>query len=162
MKKDINLKKFFKKLTSEEPIYLTRAEREIVLGLLEEVKDYQRILEVFDDREYRKKYLKEERAKRSGLLYPDSDEIYMKYFNQREQIEELKQNCLSKDSIIIDLHNKIMELNDVSYKMAKYISSQDIDFDICQKQNKKCPDYPEEGECEQCIIEFFANSIDKK
>ena len=162
MEKNINLKNFLKKLNSEQPIYLTRVEREFVLSLLDEIEDYQRILETFDNRKYRNKYLKEERAKRKGLLYPDADEIYMKYFNQRNQIEELKVSCLEKDEIILELHNKIMEQNDISYNMAEYIANQDIDEDICKKQHKICSDYPIEGECEECVIKFFTKRLDKR
>lgn len=102
--------KFVKKLTSPEPIYLNRAEKEYVLLVMSENKDYERILDVMDERQYRKLYLKEEREKRKGLLYPDADEIYRKYFEQKEHIELLKQKCLEKDSIICDLHKKIIDL----------------------------------------------------
>ena len=39
-----------------------------------------RILEVFDDRKYRKKYLEERRKEEPNLLYPDGDEIYKRYY----------------------------------------------------------------------------------
>lgn len=110
MEKNFDIKKFNKKITNPEPVYLNRVEKEYVLKLMEDNKDYEDLLEMFDNREYRKLYLQEERKKRKGLLYPDADEIYMRYFNQKEFIEELKQKCLEKDAIICDLHNKIMEL----------------------------------------------------
>ena len=110
MERKFNMKKLMEKLTNPDPLYLNRAEKEYVTQLMEDNEDYERILEIFDNREYRKRYLKEERAKRKGLLYPDADEIYQKYFNQRDQIEELKASCLYKDSIILDLHKKIMDL----------------------------------------------------
>ena len=110
MDKEFNFKKFVNKLFSSEPLYLTRAEKEYVSWIILENQDYERILDVLDERKYRKLYLKEQREQRKGLLYPDSDEIYMKYFNQKERIEELKQRCLEKDAIICDLHKKIMEL----------------------------------------------------
>ena len=110
MDKEFNFKKFVNKLFSPEPLYLNRAEKEYVSWILLENQDYERILDVLDERKYRKLYLKEQREQRKGLLYPDSDEIYQKYFNQKNEIEELRANCLYKDSIILDLHKKIMEL----------------------------------------------------
>lgn len=110
MEKKFNIKSFTKKITSQDPIYLNRAEKEYVLKLMEDVKDYENLLEMYDNRKYRALYLKQEREKRHGLLYPDADEIYMRYFNQKEFIQTLKQKCLEKDAIICDLHNKIMEL----------------------------------------------------
>lgn len=110
MEREFNMVKFVKKLTSPEPIYLNRAEKEYMLLVMSENKDYERILDVMDERKYRKLYLKQEREKRPKLLYPDADEIYMRYFNQKEFIETLKQKCLEKDAIICDLHKKIMDL----------------------------------------------------
>jgi hypothetical protein len=110
MERKFNIRSFTKKLQNPDPLYLTRAEKEYILKLMEDNEDYERMLEMFDEREYRKLYLKEERAKRPKLLYPDADEIYRKYFNQRETIELLQQKCLEKDKIILDLHNRIMEL----------------------------------------------------
>lgn len=105
-----DIKWFYKKLTRPDPIYLSRAEKEHILLIMAENEDYERILDVMDERKYRKLYLKQEREKRKGLLYPDADEIYRKYFEQKEYIELLKQKCLEKDSIICDLHKKIIEL----------------------------------------------------
>ena len=110
MEKKFDFKSFNKKVTSSYPIYLNRAEKEYIIRLIAENKEYEDMLEIFDNRTYRKLYLQEERKKRKGLLYPDADEIYMKYFNQKEFIEILQKKCLEKDIIICDLHNKIMEL----------------------------------------------------
>ena len=110
MEKSFNFDKFIEKLFKPETLYLNRAEKEYILLMISENKDYERILDVLDERKYRKLYLKQERAKRKGLLYPDADEIYQKYFNQKELIEILQQKCLEKDAIICDLHKRIMEL----------------------------------------------------
>jgi hypothetical protein len=112
MEKKFNIHKFIEKLFSPEPVYLNRAEKEHVLLMISDNEDYRRILDVLDERTYRKKYLKEEREKRKGMLYPDADEIYQKYFDQREFIELLKEKCLEKDKIILDLHKRIMELTE--------------------------------------------------
>ena len=109
-KSSFDFKSFIKKLTNEDPLYLNRAEKEYVLNLIEENKEYDIMLDIFDKREYRARYLKQERERRKGLLYPDADEIYRKYFEQKEHIEFLQQQYLEKDAIICDLHKKILEL----------------------------------------------------
>ena len=58
---------------------------------IEELKlEYQRILDTFDKRIYRKKYLEERRAEEEDLLYPDTDEVYERYFKQKEKIQDLE------------------------------------------------------------------------
>lgn len=121
MEKKFNIQRFIKKLFSPEPVYLSRAEKEHVLLMISDNEDYRRILDILDERTYRKKYLKEEREKRKGMLYPDADEIYMRYFNQRDLIKELKQKCLEKDTIIYDLHKKIMELTEEAWQNGKKV-----------------------------------------
>ena len=55
------------------------------------------ILMTADNRKYRKKYLAEERKKNPQLLYPDADEIYMKYFMQRHIIQLMAQEIYLLD-----------------------------------------------------------------
>ena len=59
----------------------------------EELKEYnmtyKRILGLADNRIYRKKYLEERRKEQPNLLYPDSDEIYQRYYELKEENEEL-------------------------------------------------------------------------
>lgn len=55
------------------------------------------ILMTADNRKYRKKYLAEERKKDPKLLYPDADEIYMKYFMQRHII-----NLMAQEIYLLD------------------------------------------------------------
>lgn len=121
MEKKFDFKSFNKKITNPDPIYLNRAEKEYIIRLIAENKEYEDMLEIFDNRTYRKLYLQEERKKRKGLLYPDADEIYRKYFEQREFIELLKEKCLEKDKIIFDLHNKIMELTPEAWQNGKKV-----------------------------------------
>ena len=45
-----------------------------------------RLLEMFDTGKYRNKYLKERRKEEPNLLYPDSDEVYKRYYEQKKQI----------------------------------------------------------------------------
>lgn len=71
---------------------------QILLNLLEKLQkenkelksdnlEKARILEMFDDRKYRKKYLEERRKEEPNLLYPDGDEIYKRYYEQKKQID---------------------------------------------------------------------------
>ena len=46
-----------------------------------------RVLETFDNRKYRKRYLKERRKEEPNLLYPDGDEIYKRYYELKKQID---------------------------------------------------------------------------
>lgn len=46
-----------------------------------------RVLEIFDNRKYRKRYLKERRKEEPNLLYPDGDEIYKRYYELKKQID---------------------------------------------------------------------------
>ena len=59
----------------------------------EELKEYnmtyKRILGLADNRIYRKKYLEERRKEQPNLLYPDSDEIYQRYYELKEENEHL-------------------------------------------------------------------------
>ena len=50
---------------------------------------YKRILGLADNRIYRKKYLEERRKEQPNLLYPDSDEIYRRYYELKEENEHL-------------------------------------------------------------------------
>ena len=56
-----------------------------------------RILEVFDDRKYRKKYLEERRKEEPNLLYPDGDEIYKRYYEQKKQIDLITNYLAEQD-----------------------------------------------------------------
>jgi hypothetical protein len=79
-------------------------EAEILERTLEYIKFLERekyendlILMTADNRKYRKKYLAEERKKDPKLLYPDADEIYMKYFMQRHIIQLMAQEIYLLD-----------------------------------------------------------------
>lgn len=53
--------------------------------LISDNLEYQRTLDIFDKRTYRKKYLEERRNEEPNLLYPDADEIYKRYYKLREE-----------------------------------------------------------------------------
>lgn len=78
----IEIEQLEKENGSKEKAYKARTE-ELEL-------EYQRILDIFDKRTYRKKYLEERRAEEKNLLYPDADEVYERYFKQKEKIQELE------------------------------------------------------------------------
>ena len=102
----------------------------------EDIEDYQRILDTFDKREYRKRYLEEERAKRPKLLYPDADEIYQRYYEQKAEIEK-KDKIIDLMAIYIDLADenihKRLKKDDVAYYGSKH-----------------------------CIKEYFINKVEKE
>lgn len=66
----------------------------------------------------------------------------------KEDLEMLYKGC--------QLENE--ELKETMYKMASFIASQDIEYDICEKTGKldTC-DSMAYGECENCIINYFKN-----
>lgn len=58
--------------------------------LLEDYDYFKCIEELRENRKYYKKYLKERRKEEPNLLYPDFDEVYQRYFEQKDKIEELE------------------------------------------------------------------------
>lgn len=58
--------------------------------LRETVEEYEKTFDVFNERTYRKKYIEERRAEQPNLLFPDADEIYERYYELKEENEELK------------------------------------------------------------------------
>lgn len=89
--------------------------------------EYRRILDLADDRIYRKKYLEERRKEQPNLLYPDSDEIYQRYYELKQE-NELKndyenlnnsvvvKNYYIKNSIPIQkIKDKIEEIQEEGY-----------------------------------------------
>ena len=78
---------------------------ELILNLIEKLQkeneklkennmEYKRILDLADNRIYRKKYLEERRKEELNLLYPDSDEIYQRYYELKQENEKLKNKLL--------------------------------------------------------------------
>lgn len=55
-----------------------------------DIEDYKSMLDMFDNRKYRKMYLEERRAEQPNLLYPDADEIYERYYKLKELNEQLE------------------------------------------------------------------------
>ena len=106
-----------------------------VEAVLSELEKYEKTLDIFDERKYRKKYLEEERAKRPNLLYPDADEIYERYFQQRAELEK-------KDEII----NEMAEC---------------IGRDIrCVRPEIECNKMTHD--CRECVKEYFTKKCEGK
>lgn len=98
-------------------------EIEVVLNELERLQEdnheWEIIFDVFNEREYRKKYLEEERAKRPKLLYPDADEIYKKYYKLKTENSNITREILSRTNVLNELlkenetlNKKIAEIRD--------------------------------------------------
>ena len=64
--------------------------------------EYQRIQDIFDKRTYRKKYLEERRKEEPNLLYPDTDEIYRRYYELKKENQQLRmENDILKQAALI-------------------------------------------------------------
>jgi len=57
------------------------------------LQEYETIIEMEFKREYAKRYLEERRKEEPHLLYPDSDEIYKRYYELKEENKKLKELC---------------------------------------------------------------------
>ena len=94
---------------------------------IEELKDDNNALEIMFDtanaREYRKKYIEERRKEQPNLYYPDFDEIYERYYKQKAEIKQLKEDYqILKDDI--EEHN--IAYVDTPEFEEKYISKDKI------------------------------------
>lgn len=58
-----------------------------ITNLQEQVNEYEQLIDIQDKREYHKRYLEERRKEQPNLLYPDYDEIYKRYYEQKELID---------------------------------------------------------------------------
>lgn len=56
--------------------------------LREDKKKWEKVFDIGNKRKYKSKYLEEKRKENDNLLYPDSDEIYEKYYQQKDLIEK--------------------------------------------------------------------------
>lgn len=81
-----------------------------VLNLIEKLKkeneelksdnlEKERVLEIFDNRKYRKRYLKERRKEEPNLLYPDGDEIYKRYYELKKRIDLMAEYMFNKNKV---------------------------------------------------------------
>ena len=86
--------------------------------LKEEIKEYERIIDIWDERQYRKRYLEERRKEQPNLLYPDSDEIYANYYDLKYKVNKLEKSLCEHDEIIARLEeeNTRLEIENQSYR----------------------------------------------
>ena len=71
-------------------LFITRLKRENK-ELKQEVKEWVRLNQMQNEREYRSKFLKEFQAEYGELAYPDYDEIYERYDKLKEENKNLKE-----------------------------------------------------------------------
>lgn len=60
-------------------------------ALKQDVWEYEYLLKMQDEREYRSKFLKEFQAEYGELAYPNYDEIYKRYDKLKEENKNLKE-----------------------------------------------------------------------
>lgn len=118
-----------------------------VLKENEELKEYnmeyKRILDLADDRIYRKKYLEERRKEQPNLLYPDSDEIYQRYCELKQENEELKisnkeidKECSRLEKKEVELINENEHYEDLIYALKTYYDITEEDLEKCMKNDR--------------------------
>ena len=89
--------------------------------------EYQRIQDIFDKRTYRKKYLEERRKEEPNLLYPDSDEIYRRYYELKKENQQLRNEYINirQDAYIQGRAEEQKKAKQIIYK--NYIPVQKIE-----------------------------------
>lgn len=80
------------------------------------------------------------------------------------RIRKLEKSCQNYFDTLMEVIEQKNEKNLIIREMAKYISSLDIDEDICKKVDNPCKDYAGENKktCDDCIKEYFINKIKKE
>lgn len=88
--------------------------------------EYQRIQDIFDKRTYRKKYLEERRKEEPNLLYPDTDEIYRRYYELQKENQQLRNEYrnIQQDGYIRGRAEEQQKAEQIIYE--SYISKQII------------------------------------
>ena len=107
--------------------------------LKENNMEYKRILDLADNRIYRKKYLEERRKEELNLLYPDSDEIYQRYYELKQENEKLKNKLL--DTLE---GQKVIEEETPQYIKENYIPKQKLKDKI--RKNEEIIDISNDGD----------------
>ena len=97
--------------------------------LISDNLDYQRTLDIFDKRTYRKKYLEERRKEEPNLLYPDADEIYKRYYKLREENKELKKDNKRYEKELHDVIEFSIPVSLVEEKIEELNNSIDLAID---------------------------------
>ena len=82
-----------------------------ITNLQEEIKEWEYIQNIQNNRKYRKRYLEERRKEETNLYLPDYDEVYQRYYEQKERIDKTLDMI---DLIIPELWNIN---NNMTYKL---------------------------------------------
>lgn len=98
--------------------------------------EYKRILDLADNRIYRKKYLEERRKEQPNLLYPDGDEIYQRYYELKEENEHNKLLLNLNNNFTIDKKNGNYKWNVIEIQKIKD-KIKEIDKKIKYEENEK-------------------------
>lgn len=102
-------------IEKEYDIYLSKKDTDLLLdyitNLQEENKEWEYIQDIQNNRKYRKRYLEERRKEETNLYLPDYDEVYKRFFEQRDRI------------------NKAIEMFD-NEKLNNYYSGMSYEFEI--------------------------------
>lgn len=123
--------------------------------LKEDNMTYKRILDLADNRIYRKKYLEERRKEQPNLLYPDSDEIYQRYYELKQENEKLKTKLLN----ILEAQ-KVIKVETLSYIKENYIPIQKVK-DKIEKLHKLLADIDYKDIEDKHEREFYKKNITK-
>ena len=80
------------------------------------------------------------------------------------RIRKLEKSCQNYFDTLMEVIEQKNEKNLIIREMAKYISSLDIDEDICKKVDNPCKDNAGDNKktCDDCIKEYFINKIKKE
>lgn len=122
--------------------------------------EYQRTQDIFDERTYRKKYLEERRKEEPNLLYPDSDEIYKRYYKLKEE------NATLKKAHNISENVTIQDITNVMNKSLEDFNKEYIPVSLVEETIKKLKEngywnYLEERDLET-TIEILQELLEKR
>ena len=121
--------------------------------LISDNLDYQRTLDIFDKRTYRKKYLEERRKEEPNLLYPDADEIYKRYYKLREENKELKKDNKRYEKELHDVIELSIPVSLVEEKIEELnkLLEEDLQDEIKVNSNRFIIIW----QCKKCLQELL-------
>lgn len=112
---------------------------------------YQRIQDIFDKRTYRKKYLEERRKEEPNLLYPDTDEIYRRYYELKKENQQLRNEYrnIQQDAYIQGRAEEQQKAEQIIYE--NYISKQIIKNKIERIQEEGYWLFTTDRDSDKCV-----------
>lgn len=113
--------------------------------------EYQRIQDIFDKRTYRKKYLEERRKEEPNLLYPDTDEIYRRYYELKKENQQLRNEYrnIQQDAYIQGRAEEQQKAEQIIYE--NYISKQKIKNKIERIQEEGYWLFTTDRDSDKCV-----------